>query len=168
MSLCWYAIYTASRAEKKVKQALDEAGIENYLPLQEKIRLWSDRKKKVKLPLIPSYIFVRILSSDMGMVLKQRGVVCFIKENGTPCSIPDCQMERFRKVVDNTEDEMDFTSQNIEIGDNIEIIRGELKGFVGELVEIRGKYKLAVRLEGIGCLLASVSISSVKKININL
>ena len=91
--MCWYAIYTASRAEKKVKQALDEAGIENYLPLQEKIRLWSDRKKKVKLPLISSYIFVRILSSDMGTVLKQRGVVCFIKENGTPCSIPDCQME---------------------------------------------------------------------------
>lgn len=29
---CWYAVYTASRAEKKVKEQLDKIGIDNYLP----------------------------------------------------------------------------------------------------------------------------------------
>ena len=28
----WYAVYTAARAEKKVKERLDQIGIENYLP----------------------------------------------------------------------------------------------------------------------------------------
>ena len=36
---CWYAVYTAGRAEKKVKERLDKAGIESYLPLQSVIRL---------------------------------------------------------------------------------------------------------------------------------
>lgn len=31
---CWYAVYTAPRAEKKVKEQLDKIGVENYLPLQ--------------------------------------------------------------------------------------------------------------------------------------
>ena len=43
----WYAVYTAARAEKKVKERLDQIGIENYLPLRTEYRVWSDRKKKV-------------------------------------------------------------------------------------------------------------------------
>lgn len=27
---CWYAVYTAPRAEKKVKEQLDKIGVENY------------------------------------------------------------------------------------------------------------------------------------------
>ena len=42
----WYAVYTAARAEKKVKERLDQIGIENYLPLRTEYRVWSDRKKK--------------------------------------------------------------------------------------------------------------------------
>ena len=56
----WYAVYTAARAEKKVKERLDQIGIENYLPLRTEYRVWSDRKKKVSVPLISGYIFVHI------------------------------------------------------------------------------------------------------------
>ena len=34
----WYAVYTAARAEKKVKERLDQIGIENYLPLRRDIQ----------------------------------------------------------------------------------------------------------------------------------
>lgn len=30
----WYAVFTASRAEKRVKERLEQAGIENYLPVR--------------------------------------------------------------------------------------------------------------------------------------
>lgn len=45
-SSSWYALHTAPRAEKKVKERLEEQGIENYLPLKIETRIWSDRKKK--------------------------------------------------------------------------------------------------------------------------
>ena len=38
----WYAVYTASRAEKKVKERLDEMDIRNYLPLRTEYRVWSE------------------------------------------------------------------------------------------------------------------------------
>ena len=31
----WYAVFTAFRREKRVKERLEQAGIENYLPVRE-------------------------------------------------------------------------------------------------------------------------------------
>jgi hypothetical protein len=50
----WLVIYTKPRAEKKVNERLLEEGFETYLPLQKVIRQWSDRKKKVEVPLFNS------------------------------------------------------------------------------------------------------------------
>ena len=50
----WYAVYTSSRAEKRVKERLEQVGIECYLPLRTEFRMWSSRKKKVSVPLILS------------------------------------------------------------------------------------------------------------------
>jgi hypothetical protein len=45
---------------KKVYARLVEKGIETFLPLQKRLKQWSDRKKLVDEPLFRSYIFVRI------------------------------------------------------------------------------------------------------------
>ena len=58
----WYAIYTMPRSEKKVYNRIIESGIEAYLPLLTTVRIWSDRKKKVSLPLIPSFVFIKNLT----------------------------------------------------------------------------------------------------------
>lgn len=84
----WYAVYTAARAEKKVKERLDQIGIENYLPLRTEYRVWSDRKKKVSVPLISGYIFVHIKEETFVPVLTTPGVVTFLKEKGKAVAIP--------------------------------------------------------------------------------
>ena len=56
----WYAIFTKSRSEKKVYERLLDADIEAFLPIVKTVRQWSDRKKTVYLPLIPSYVFVKM------------------------------------------------------------------------------------------------------------
>ena len=43
----------------KVYQELKNQSVEAYLPLEKKIRQWSDRKKKVEEPMIRSYVFVK-------------------------------------------------------------------------------------------------------------
>ena len=62
---CWYAVYTAPRAEKKVKEQLDKIGVENYLPLQPVVRLWNNRKKKIFIPVVPGCLFVHISSEEI-------------------------------------------------------------------------------------------------------
>ena len=48
-SLCWYAARTRMNCERKVERRFqrDQLATETYLPIQEEIHQWSDRKKKV-------------------------------------------------------------------------------------------------------------------------
>jgi transcriptional antiterminator RfaH len=63
----WFVFYTKSRQEKKVNDLLLRHGFEPYLPLQKVLRQWSDRKKKVEVPLFNSYIFVRVEEFFVGI-----------------------------------------------------------------------------------------------------
>lgn len=160
----WYAVYTTSRAEKKVKQRLDEAHIENYLPLRTEIKIWSDRKKKVMLPLISGYIFVRIAPKEMLNVLNIPGVVTFLKEKSVPVPIPDVQIRRLRLMVEHAVDDLEFVMSTIKIGDKVMVKQGGLSGLIGELVELRGKYKIAIRIQHFGCALTTIPLGWIEKL----
>ena len=41
----WLAAYVKMHHEKKVRDRLASMGIEHFLPVQEEVRQWSDRKK---------------------------------------------------------------------------------------------------------------------------
>jgi len=86
----WYAIFVRTKYEKKVHSALLNKGIESSLPLKTVIRQWSDRKKKVQLPMFRGYIFGKInLNIDKLNVLQTPGVVKFIHFNNQIPSIPE-------------------------------------------------------------------------------
>ncbi len=55
----WYAAYTMPKFEKRIYGELVKKNVEAYLPVQQVFRQWSDRVKKIELPLFPNYIFVR-------------------------------------------------------------------------------------------------------------
>ena len=86
---CWYAVYTAPRAEKKVRERFLQSGIEHYLPVQMVTRKWHDRLKKVEQPVLTGYIFVHILPEEMKQVLMTYGAIAFVREHASPAPIPD-------------------------------------------------------------------------------
>ena len=43
-----------------LSKALNKIGIEAYCPVRIEMRQWSDRKKKIKTPLLPSMLLVKI------------------------------------------------------------------------------------------------------------
>ena len=94
----WYALYTASRAEKKVKERFEKEDITHYLPLHEVTRVWSDRKKKVVVPVINGYIFVCITPDEMRKVKQIPGVVQFVRDKGAPAIIPESQMRNMQLI----------------------------------------------------------------------
>lgn len=162
----WYAVYTSSRAEKKVKERLDSVKIENYLPLQTKIRIWNDRKKKISLPLISGYIFVKVEEEQFLTVLNVPGVVTFLKEKGKVIAIPERQIDQLRFFEENADEPMEISFEKIPEGSLVKIIRGKLMGFEGELVKICDKYKIVLRLEHLGCALMTISTSCVEKVKV--
>ena len=142
----WYAIYTNPRAEKQVYLRLLEEGIETFLPLQKTYRIWSDRKKLVEKPLIPSYLFVRVLAKNFHHVYKHQGVVKFISFEGKPVSIPNNQIDNLRLLV-NSDAKIEVSSENFAKGDNVEVISGSLVGLTGELIKIGNQNRVVIRID---------------------
>ena len=143
----WYAVYTKSRAEKKVKKELDYKGIECYLPLQKKLRQWSDRKKWVEMPLISGYIFVYITKKEYDKVLQTDNVVSYVRFEGKAAIIPDDQIEAIRRMLRESNLNIEVNPGLFHEGDQIEVIGGPLIGVKGELITLKGKKRVAVQLK---------------------
>lgn len=144
----WYAAYTKSRNEKKVYDRLLSSGIETYLPLQQRLKQWSDRKKMVEEPIFRSYIFVRITQKDYFNVLNTAGVVRFITFEGKAVPIPDNQIDQIKQLLEQNV-ELEMVEEKLEPGSIVEVRFGTLMGLIGELIEHQGKKKVVVRIEHI-------------------
>ncbi len=153
----WYAVYCKSNHEKKVYTKLLEANIECYLPLQTTVRQWSDRKKKVSLPLFSCYVFVKVGLKDYYTVLNITGVFAYVCFEGRPAPIPDRQINILKCLLESKIKVENFT-ENIPKGTNVRITCGPLKGITGELVKYLGKNRVVVRIEEINkTLLVNIS-----------
>jgi transcription antitermination factor NusG len=146
----WYAIRVKSRSEKKVFGDLIEQGIESYLPLQRKLRQWSDRKKWVEIPLISGYVFVYISRKEYETVLKTYNVVCYVYFEGKAAVIRDEDIYLLKRMLGQTEVELEITFEQLKPGQMVEITSGPLIGVAGELVSFKGRNKVALRIPPLG------------------
>jgi len=74
----WFVVHTKPRFEKKVEERLLSLGIEAYCPVRKEIRLWSDRKKKVDVPVLPSMVLVKLEEKKVNDVFNVNGVVRYM------------------------------------------------------------------------------------------
>jgi transcription antitermination factor NusG len=149
----WYALYTTPRAEKKVKLELERRNFECYLPLIKTLKQWSDRKKKVELPLFNSYIFVRAeLSRDMYPILDVPGVVKFVRLGQEIPPVREEQIEAIQLLLANF-DEVEVRNEVIRLKEKVEIIAGPLAGLQGIVVDHQGVKSFGLELEQLGCIL---------------
>ena len=88
----WLVIYTKPKNEKTVSERLSSNGIEVYCQIVETVRQWSDRKKKIKVPLFTSYVFVRVQEKQRTEILQDPGVMNFVFWLGKPAVVRDSEM----------------------------------------------------------------------------
>jgi transcription termination/antitermination protein NusG len=82
----WYAIYIGTQCEKKIVKRLHELAILVYLLLLITFRHWSDRKKKVSIPLFSGYVFINTKVKNYYRVLNIPGMVRYISFEGKDSS----------------------------------------------------------------------------------
>lgn len=146
----WHAIYVHSRAEKKVFTELTMKGIEAFLPLQRKLRQWSDRKKWVEMPLISGYVFVRISRKEYDTVLQTDLVMQYVRFEGKAAIIRDQDIETLKRMLGQSDLNVEVTSEELQPGSQVEIVSGPMLGVRGELVSYRGNNKVALRIPPLG------------------
>ena len=144
----WYAVYVRSHNEKKVNQLFEQKGVESSLPLIKTTRKWSDRKKKVEVPLFRGYVFVRLdIDKDKLNILQTDGVVKFIGIRNEPSRIPDEEIYWIQMMVEESN-----TVQNekeIPIGQKVRVTAGPFKGVEGVLMRSGNQSRLVVVIESI-------------------
>jgi len=144
-ALHWFALYTKSRHEKKVKDSLDEKGIENYLPLKKEYHQWIDRKKLVEVPLIRGYVFVRIPAKNSVYVLEIHGATRFIKFKNEMAPIPDFQIEALKRVIESGAKLR--PREYLEAGQPVQVTDGDLKGIKGKILRIENQNRFYISLD---------------------
>jgi len=144
----WYAIYVKSRHEKSVHSELQQKGIESSLPLISVTRQWSDRKKKVEVPLFRSYVFVNIdIKNEKLPILTTSGVVKFVVFNKMTVPIPEEQMFWLQQMIDS--DLLLSQEHDFPVGTEIDVMFGPLKGLRGRVKQKNSMSRLVVWFDAI-------------------
>jgi len=143
----WYALYTRSRFEKKLLMELTERNIEAFLPMREVLSRWKDRKKRIWVPLFPSYIFINHVDTPENRyrILNIPGAVRFVGCGGHAEPIPEEQIQNVRRFLESNIAVDPYPY--IKVGILVEVIAGPLKGLRGLLVEKRGKFRFVIRVD---------------------
>lgn len=145
----WYVIYVRSRNERKIAEILSERGIINYVPMFRSIRNWKDRRKLVETIAINGYVFVLMNRTKRLEVLQIDNVLGFVKSNNIDAVIPEYQIDAMRNILGQNEYVVEFDTSYLTPGVPVIIIDGVLTGIKGELMKLKGKDKVVVRLEHI-------------------
>lgn len=147
-SRSWFAVYTASRHEKKVAQHFAQRSIEHFLALYRAERRWRDGSRiTLDLPLFPGYIFVHITRMDRSGVLSVPGTVAMVDgTGGVPAQIPEGAIEALRAGLRERDVE---PHQLLTVGQHARIRAGSFAGMEGVVVRRRNGLRVVLTLKQI-------------------
>jgi transcriptional antiterminator RfaH len=147
----WYVLYVRSSQENKTHQRLLEMGLYSFLPVIETIKQWSDRKKLIKKPLFPSYIFVKVTSPfDIHKVLSVKGACNFLRFGKEVALISEKEINQIKLLI-NADDVSEIqTEQTLPmVGDVRKIQLGSLADLECEVVKANRLNKIVVRIKSL-------------------
>lgn len=120
----WYVINTKPKKEFQVERLFTEGGIEIYNPKY----LHEERIK----PFFPGYEFISFDFPDQYRLVKYtRGVKRVVGVREIPVSIPNEVIHEIKSREVNGLIEIDKYGEKPEVGDEIEVVEGPLKGLRG-------------------------------------
>lgn len=147
----WWVVRTKSKWEKKLAAVLNNSGYEACCPSYTTIRQWSDRKKKVELPLISCVVFVKDTGRPPNDLYVFPQVTSVMKEYGKTALVRNSELQSLLILCGQWEDEL-VTQENYadyQPGDYVEVTDGKFQGMRGELVKSQGKHKLYLTIKSL-------------------
>src|SRR5580700_32391 len=138
----WFALRVKSRSEKIVSTIARNKGFEEFLPLYQSRRRWSDRFKSVDVPLFPGYMFCRLNPEFRLPLLTIPGVLSFVGIGKVPVPIDDAEIDTIQRTLGAglLAEPYPF----LEVGQRVRLAEGPLAGLEGLLVEVRKQHRILV------------------------
>lgn len=141
----WYAVYTRHHHEQTVALTLSSKGFETFLPVYTTAHRWKDRTKELRLPLFPSYVFLRGPVERWSLVQMTPGINSVVGYAGHPALIPRGQIDTVRQLVAGPlrVEPHPF----LKCGDWVRVKNGLLEGVEGILVAKKNVFRLVLSVE---------------------
>jgi transcriptional antiterminator RfaH len=143
----WFVLFTKPRNELKASERLTSIGIEAYTPCGIEVRQWSDRKKKIRVPLLPSMVLVSLQEKQIDQVFEVPGVVRYLFEHGKRAKVSNKEVLAMQRYLENT---YQTIPKELEVGDTVKV---PLLDQEATLLSIKGKNCLA-QLKKLGALVS--------------
>jgi transcription antitermination factor NusG len=143
----WYALQTRARHERVAEHRLREQGLQTFLPVMQEIHRWSDRKKKVEVPLFSCYVFVNCALSpaDRTAVYRVDSVLSFVGNRGAGLPIPDEQIDGIRTLLTQTSSWR--AHPFLKAGQRVRLRGGALDGVEGIFLSENGDHSLVISVD---------------------
>lgn len=144
----WYALHTRSHFEQKVFDGIVGKSVEAFLPKIQVMSRRKDRRKKIFLPLLPGYVFVRFEMEPERYweIIKTVGVVRMVGFMGKPVCARDEEIDSL--MILNGTDRTVHNRAYMTAGDRVMIMEGPLKGLSGFYLRHKGQAdKVVVSIE---------------------
>ena len=114
----WFVLFTKPRHELKVLERLISLGIQTYTPTKIETRQWSDRKKKITVPLLPSMVLVNLENKNPNLVFDVPGVVRYLFEQGKRVMVSNSEVIAMQCYQNNT---LQIDKNELNIGDTVNV-----------------------------------------------
>jgi transcriptional antiterminator RfaH len=118
-----------------------------YTPTKIEVRQWSDRKKKVLVPLLPSMVLVKLLEKEVETVFDVPGAVRFLFEHGKRASVSNEEVLAMKSYLETV---VQKESKRLAVGDLVKVPLLEQEAI---LLSIKGKKCLA-QLQKLGAIVS--------------
>ena len=145
----WFVLYTQPRNEKKVTNRLEKLGITAYCTMTIQVRQWSDRKKKVEVPLLNSYVFVQLAEANRKLVFEVPGIVRYLFWLGEPAIVRDEEIKTLQNWLAHDFAKLEVSA--LKPGDTIILKEGAFKNQEA-LIKTISKTKMQLVLTSLGLL----------------
>lgn len=163
----WVAAYTRPRSEKKAAAELSKKEIEIFVPIQKQLRKWSDRKKLVEAVIMPMIIFAYISEENIQTIKQHPLIIKILTYPGkkTPAHIPEIQIENIKRIFNQPDTSVEYSTERFSAHDNVIVINGSLKGLIGKVKEPEGdKTSIWIAIDLLGGIIVKLKSSDLERI----
>ncbi len=146
----WLVLYTKARHEKKVAKKLEEAGFEVFCPTVTSLRTWSDRKKRVQIPLFKSYFFIHIEEEERQTVFQYPGLVRYLFWLGKPAVVRDVEIKAIRDFINDYDGKANISiDEYYEEGRVVSITGGVFAGEEGKVIRVKKNNRILMQVQSL-------------------
>ena len=138
----WFALRVRSRYENFVTAFLGAKGYECFLPTYICRRRWSDRIKKLELPLFSGYLFCRFDPQNRLPILKAPGLISIVGIAKRPIPVDESEIAALRTLVNSGFGREPWPY--LQAGQRVRIEYGALCGLEGILQSFKGRHRIVI------------------------